>query len=149
MIKNVWVMACLTAGIILCIFGNSAFAALGIIVGIAAIGFGGYFLYCFFTRRGYSLLPAIGLLVIGILLIILCVFVEQVAFFLGGIILIAAGIILLPTCSHHHRLVTPFCIGCIIMGVIMLFAASLIAWLTVFVGILLIIYSGLVLMLTY
>lgn len=149
MIKNVWVVASLTAGIILCVFGNSAFAAMGVILGLASLAVGAYFLFCFFAQRRVSLILAIALMVVGLLLIILCLFVEYIAYFLGGIIMIAAGIILLPTCSHHHRLVMPFCVGCMILGAVIIFAAGLIAWMTVIVGILFIIYSGLVLMFTY
>ncbi|MCL2675280.1 MAG: hypothetical protein FWE84_01645 [Firmicutes bacterium] len=149
MIKNIWVAATLTCGIILCVFGNLAFAVVGVILGLGALGVGAYFLYCFFTRQRVSLPLAVALIAAGLLLIILCLFVEYIAYFLGGIIMIATGIILLLTSCHHHRLVMPFCVGCIILGVITLFAASFISWLTVFAGVLLIIYSGLVLMFAY
>lgn len=142
-------MAPLTSGIILCIFGSSAFTAMGIILGLAAVIAGGYFLFCFFAMRRVLLIQAIALIAIGLLLIILCIFVKAMASFLGGIIMAAAGIILLPACNHHHRLVLPFCAACLVLGIIMFFATAIIAWITVFVGILLIIYSGLVLMFTY
>lgn len=145
MVRNIWVISCLCAGIALCIFKNAAFAAIGVIMGLAGISIGVYLLCSYYCRRDYSIVFGISLIIIGILLIILCLFVKYVAYFLGGIVLIATGIILLPTCSHQHWLITYFCIGCIVLGIIIIFTASFIAWMSVFVGILLIIFSGLLL----
>lgn len=143
MVRNIWVINCLCAGIALCVFKNAAFAAIGVILGLVGISIGVYLLCSYYFRREYSVILGITLIVVGLLLIILCIFVEYVAYFLGGVVLIAAGIILLPTCSHHHWLITYFCIGCLVLGIIIIFTASFLPWMSVFVGILLIVFSGL------
>jgi hypothetical protein len=145
MTKNFWLFGTLATGILLCIFGNSAFAAIGVIVGLGAVAFG---IYIFFTSAQQSvplLILAISLAVVGIVLVVLCIFVEEVAFFLGGLIMIATGVLLLPSAPFCQKLILPFCIGCIAMGIIILFASAFIGWLSIVVGIMLILFSGLVL----
>lgn len=144
MTKTALVGGCFCAGIALCIWGNAAFAVLGVILGLGGVGAGIYIIITCFSAQKKSVWLGAALAGIGLLLVILCLFIEAVSFFMGGVILIAAGtgIFLLPKTKEESSIITPFAIGCALWGLIIIFTPAFAGWLSVLTGVALIVYGA-------
>lgn len=141
MAKKALFSGTLFCGIMLCVFGYKAFTAVALIIGVTAFGIGVYLMLGLSAKRGLPMAAAIALAAGGLLLVILAVFIKQVAYFFGGVLFVGAGILLMPLNRCNPRLILPFNIGCVILGLIIIFTPLFIGWLVPLVGVLLILYS--------
>lgn len=140
--KYILAGVCIGGGILLCAFNKSAFTVLSIIIGLAAAGASGYLLWRSICQRDFPPLAAIAAAALSIALLVLSVAFRRISLILGGIIFVATGILFLVFCSQSVKLFVPFCVGCVIIGLMIIFLPLWIGILSAAAGIFLIFYGA-------